>query len=37
MARVELTAVSAREVVHLLILQELAKVREGEAVALKGY
>lgn len=31
-----LTAVSAREVVHLLILEELGKVRDGEAVALKG-
>jgi len=31
-----LTPVAAREVVHLLILEELGKVRAGEAVALKG-
>lgn len=36
MPRAPLTAVSAREVVHLLILEELAKVHDGDAIALKG-
>lgn len=31
-----LSAVAAREAVHLLILQELAKVKKGAAVVLKG-
>jgi len=34
MPRAPLTAVSAREVVYLLILEELGKVRDGEAAAL---
>lgn len=36
MPRKPLTAVTAREVVHLLILEELGKLRDGKAVALKG-
>lgn len=36
MLRKPLTAVTAREAVHLLILEELGKVRDGKAVALKG-
>jgi hypothetical protein len=36
MPRKPLTDVTAREVVHLLILEELGKVRDGQAVALKG-
>lgn len=36
MKKAPLTPVAAREVVHLLILEELGKVRAGEAVALKG-
>lgn len=36
MHRAPLTAVTAREVVHLLLLEEIGKVRDGEVVALKG-
>lgn len=36
MSYLPLTPVTAREVAHLLILQELAKVGGGEAIALKG-
>ena len=36
MTRSPLTPVSAREVVHLLILEEIARVLDREAVALKG-